>query len=58
MWAKPQNIYKGVGIRPEHLNDDRRGRILDKLYSFGLTEIFVTVALAAAKYFGVDMSSD
>lgn len=47
----------GVGIRPEHLNDDRLGRILDKLYSFGLTEIFVTVALAAAKYFGVEVSS-
>jgi Domain of unknown function (DUF4277) len=40
----------GEGIRPEHLNDDRLGRILDKLYAFGLTELFVTVALDAALY--------
>jgi len=26
----------GVGIKPEHLNDDRLGRVLDKLYSLGL----------------------
>ena len=35
----------GEGIRPEHLNDDRIGRVLDKLYETGLTEVFVTVAL-------------
>ena len=35
----------GKGIRPEHLNDDRLGRILDKLAGSGLTETFVTVAL-------------
>jgi transposase len=47
----------GEGIRPEHLNDDRLGRVLDKLYALGLTEIFVTIALAAAKCFGVDLDS-
>ena len=47
----------GDGIRPEHLNDDRLGRVLDKLYAFGLTELFVTVALSAARHFGVDMHS-
>jgi transposase len=47
----------GEGIRPEHLNDDRLGRILDKLYAFGLTEIFVTIALAAARCFEVDLHS-
>jgi len=36
----------GEGVRPEHLNDDRLGRVLDKLY-WGLTEIFVRVALQA-----------
>lgn len=35
----------GEGIHPEHLNDDRLGRVLDKLYSKGLTEVFVTVAV-------------
>jgi transposase len=47
----------GKGIRPEHLNDDRLGRILDKLADSGLTETFVTVALRAASQFGVKMDS-
>lgn len=47
----------GEGICPEHLNDDRLGRVLDKLYQAGLTEVFVTVALCAARKFGVKMDS-
>jgi transposase len=47
----------GAGIRPEHLNDDRLGRILDKLAQSGLTETFVTVALSAARQFGVKLDS-
>ncbi|HEY9600804.1 MAG TPA: DUF4277 domain-containing protein, partial [Allocoleopsis sp.] len=30
----------GEGIKPEHLNDDRLGRVLDKLYLTGLEQIF------------------
>ncbi len=55
--AKPYLHLLGEGIRPEHLNDDRLGRVLDKLYSAGLTEVFVTVALSAARKFGVKMDS-
>jgi transposase len=47
----------GEGIRPEHLNDDRLGRILDKLAESGLTETFVTVALKAARQFDVKIDS-
>ncbi len=47
----------GEGARSQHLNDDRLGRILDKLYAFGLTELFVTVALSAARRFGVNLHS-
>lgn len=47
----------GEGIRPEHLNDDRLGRVLDKLYEQGLTQVFVTIALRAAKKYGVKMDS-
>ncbi|NEO74528.1 IS1634 family transposase [Moorena sp. SIO3H5] len=47
----------GEGIQPEHLNDDRLGRVLDKLYDAGLTEIFIRVALSAASKFGVKMDS-
>ena len=47
----------GEGILPEHLNDDCLGRVLDKLSAKGLTEIFVTVALDAAKKMGVESNS-
>ncbi len=41
----------GPGIKPEHLNDDRLGRVLDKLFDAGLTELFVGVAGRAAERF-------
>lgn len=41
----------GSGIKPHHLNDDRLGRVLDKLFDFGLTELFVGVAARAAEHF-------
>jgi len=43
----------GVGIKPEHLNDDRLGRVLDKLYLTGLEQIFTSIALEAAKKFSI-----
>ena len=43
----------GPGIRPEHLNDDRLGRVLDQLYLAGLTQLFVSIALKAAAKYGV-----
>ena len=47
----------GAGIEPEHLNDDRLGRVLDQLYEAGLTPLFVKVALSAAVKFGVKRDS-
>lgn len=47
----------GEGVRPEHLNDHRLDRVLDKLYPAGLTEVFVRVALQAARQFGFKMNS-
>ncbi len=41
------------GVRPDHLNDDRLGRVLDKLFEADLTELFVGVASKAAKRFGL-----
>ncbi|MEG4891911.1 IS1634 family transposase [Microcoleus sp. F8-C5] len=41
----------GAGIQASHLNDDRLGRVLDKLYLAGITEIFTTIALWAAQKF-------
>ncbi|NRB08304.1 MAG: DUF4277 domain-containing protein [Richelia sp.] len=33
------------GIQPEHLNHEPLGRVLNKLYDAGLTEIVIRVAL-------------
>src|SRR5215211_8029989 len=43
----------GPGVRAEHLNDDRLGRVLDKLFEAGLTELFVGVASKASERFGL-----
>lgn len=56
-FGKATEHLLGEGIRPEHLNDDRLGRVLDKLYEAGLTQAFVTLALAAAQKFEVKMDS-
>jgi transposase len=34
----------GSGIQASHLNDDRLGRVLDKLYLAGISSIFATIA--------------
>jgi len=47
----------GEGIKPEHLNDDRLGRVLDKLYVVGLSQIFTAIALAAARKFNVALNT-
>jgi transposase len=41
------------GISPEHLNDDRLGRVLDKLFDADPSKIFINLALRAARHFGV-----
>lgn len=44
----------GEGIVPEDFNDDKIGRVMDKLYQFGLTKIFLVIALTALKKYGID----
>ena len=44
----------GTGIQASHLNDDRLGRVLDKLSLVGITEIFTTIALEAAQKFEIN----
>jgi transposase len=41
----------GEGIKPEHLNDDRLGRVLDLLHEAGLSQVFLSVALQAAQQY-------
>jgi transposase len=46
----------GAGVKPEYLNDDKLGRVMDKLFIKGLDTIFFIIALEAAKKFGVSLS--
>ena len=43
----------GAGIKPEHLNDDRLGNVLDEIHEEGLSELFLEISLAAAEKFEV-----
>lgn len=47
----------GTGVKPEYLNDDKLGRVMDKLFIKGLDTIFFIIALKAAQKFGVSLSS-
>ena len=45
----------GAGVKAEDLNDDKLGKTLDRLYEGDLTKTFITIALKAAKQYGVNM---
>ena len=43
----------GEGIEPKQLNDDKIGRVMDKLYQLNVSVMFLLISLAAVKKFGV-----
>ena len=43
----------GAGIKAEELNDDRLGRVMDKLDKYGLSNIFLTIGLEVIKKYGI-----
>jgi transposase len=47
----------GTGVKAKYLNDDKLGRVMDKLFIKGLDTIFFLIALKAAQKFGVSLSS-
>jgi transposase len=47
----------GPGVKPEYLNDDKLGRVMDKLFIKGLDATFLKVALNAVKKFKVSLLS-
>jgi transposase len=44
------------GVKPEHLNDDKLGRVLDKLFAADLTKVFVSVAMKAASRYNLKLN--
>jgi len=47
----------GTGIRAEYLNESRIGRVLDQLYEYGVTLLFLKIASAMVKLFGIKVRS-
>ena len=45
----------GNGILPEHLNDYKIARVMDKLYDYGLSKLFLLIALSAAKKYQINL---
>lgn len=43
----------GKGVKPEHLNDDRLGNVLDEIYAGGLSQLFLEISIAAANKFEI-----
>ena len=46
----------GKGIEPEHLNDDYLGRLLNKIWDYGPSQLFSQIAMAAYQKFGLEVS--
>jgi len=47
----------GAGVKPEYLNDDKLGRVMDKMFQKGLDVIFFIIAVKAVQKFGVSLST-
>ncbi len=43
----------GAGVLPEYLNDDKLGRVMDKLFLKGLDTIFLSISLNVVKKFEI-----
>jgi len=43
----------GSGVKAEHLNESRIGRVMDQLFEYGVTLIFVKIAHEMSKRFGI-----
>jgi transposase len=54
---KPCEHLIGKGVKAEYLNDDKLGRVMDKLFIKGLTEIFLAISSQAIKEFNISLKS-
>ena len=53
--SRPIEYLLGEGIEAKHLNHDRMGRVLDQLWTFGLSSLFVRLAMTAVAKFDVSV---
>jgi transposase len=43
----------GAGVKAEELNDDKLGRVMDKLYKYGLNNLFLIIGLEVIRKYGI-----
>jgi transposase len=54
---KPCEHLIGEGVKAEYLNDYKLGRVMDKLFIKGLTNIFLAISTSVIKQFNIDFNS-
>jgi len=47
----------GKGVKAEYLNDSRLGRVLEQIYEYGITYLFIKIASVMAKKFQIKIKS-
>ena len=46
----------GSSVKRNYLNDDKLGRVMDELYKYGLTQLFLEIAIAITKIFKIEVN--
>lgn len=54
---KPCEHLIGEGVKAEYLNDDKLGRVMDKLFIKGLTNVFLAISITVIKKFNISLKS-
>lgn len=48
-------ILLGDDVESDYINDDKIGRVMDKLYKYGLNNLFIEIVLSVIKKFQIDI---
>lgn len=54
---KAIEILLGEDVKRDYINDDKIGRVMDKLYKYGLNNLFIEIGLLVIKKFKIDTKS-
>jgi len=49
-----REILLGTDVERDYMNDDKIGRVMDKLYKYGLNNLFIEIVLLVIKKFKID----
>ena len=55
--GKAVEHWLGEEVKAEYLNDDRLGKVLDKVYEIGLNQIFVSIVLEVIKKYQLKLET-